>query len=379
MIYIFLIAVLLFGSVYYNDKRPDKGNIYLIIEYLVIVLIFGLRYKVGGDTCVYFYQYDEWPTLDEFQRIGYESERFNIGWVLLSGISKLIYNDFATLQILQSAIVNAAFFYFFKKHVPNYFTAILFYGLMYMLTFNTELMRASLAISVFLFGFDFYLKRKWVQYYLLAIVAFLFHNEAVMMMALPVCVLLSKIKTNLFNLTILLLICVVSVLIFDVTPYLLSVLSVSERVLSTLENYTEMTNQANVNGFIAQTFYMMPWFLFLWLSKNHRNLYWRGFIILFIFFSYQQLRYLEVMVRACDFLYPFTIVAMCYGCRVLKRNVDFLMKSAIVVCLCIAISVRLYGFIANEHWKLFYPYSSVFSPQENSERESLVDEFQQID
>lgn len=379
MIYLFLFIVLLFGCLHNWEKHPQKKKLYFYFEYIVIVLTFGLRYKVGGDTINYYYTFQDSPTLVELFRYGNDSIKYNIGWVFLTALSKQIWNNFAAVQIIQSSIVNAAFFYFFKKYSSNYFTAIFLYGLMYMLTFNTELMRASLAISIFLFGFSFYLNKRWLQYYLLAFVALLFHNEAVLMFILPICYPLSKIRPNVSTLLLIFLISVAVVTSLNFVPQLLSLLSTSERILATFLLYSDTNFQANLNGFIGQTIILSPWFFLLWLSRKEQNLFWRGFIILFIFFGYQQLKYLEFMKRACDFLYPFTILALAYGLRRFKYTRNDLIKVGIALSTLIAVYVRINSFVANNHHKLFYPYTTIFFPEENQEREDLVYEFQGLE
>lgn len=377
MIYFILFLILLLGCLFFDNKRNHKGGgKYLYFEYFVIVLVFGLRYKVGGDTINYFYYFENWPNLEELFNHGYISNRFNIGWIFLSSLCKSIYDDFFVLQIVQALVVNAAFFSFFKKYTSNIYISIFLYGLMYMITFNTELMRASLAVSIFLLGFSTYLNKQWFKYYILAFIAMLFHNEAIIMFILPLCTLLSKIKTHSLNLLILYCVSVFSVVFLNFVPQLLSLFSMSDRVLSTFLLYSDASFNANLNGYIGQTIILMPWFFLLWISRNEKDLFWRGFIILFVFFGFQQLKYLEFMKRACDFLYPFTIVALVYGINYCNRSKSRLVKICIGISVLITVGVRLNSFVADEHYKLFYPYSSVIMPKENIERELLLLKFQ---
>lgn len=89
MIYILLLCVLLFGSIYFNNtKRKDSHNLFYCFEYLMIVCIMGLRYKVGGDTINYFYSFQTLPTFSELWNYDYSTSKYNIGWLLLSALSK---------------------------------------------------------------------------------------------------------------------------------------------------------------------------------------------------------------------------------------------------------------------------------------------------
>lgn len=375
MIYILIIVVLLYGSIHYN-KKEDKGNKYLLFEYFLIVLVMGLRYKVGGDSLNYYYAFQSWPTLSEISNYQFDNSKYNVGWILFSAICKAIYNDFVTLQLAEAAIVNAVFFYFFKKNTDRYFTANLLYGLMFLFTFNTELMRAALSVSIFLLGFDIFKKKQWVKYYILCLIAFTFHSESIVMFLFPICYPLSKIKINIRNLLILLVVSITIVSIFNFIPQLANLVSASNQMSIMFALYSQNTVESNMNGYLAQIFFMMPWFYLLWLSREDKYVSWRGFLILYVFFTFQQLKYMVFMNRACDALYPFLIVAIVDSIKKIKRTKNGIIKTVFYLSLLIIISQRLYNYLGNEHWKLFIPYSSVISPQENYDRENLLYFFQ---
>lgn len=382
MIYIVLLFILLFGAFYFNDKRPDRHNSYLIFEYVAIVLIFGLRYKVGGDSLNYFSQFPFWPTIDKVMDYDVERQRYNGGWLYFAAICKYIYNDFATVQMVQALIVNAAFLSFFKRYVKRYFMANLFYALMYIFTFNTEIMRAALVVSIFLFGFSTFVKKQWVRYYLLCLLAFWFHNEAVVLFVLPICYPLGKMKPTVTNLCIVMAVSIGSVVALDFIPSIMSVLSVSERVVTTFQVYSNLTFQPNLNGYIMQVIVSIPWLFFLWLSRNEdwkldkERIIWRGFIILYVFVTMQELKYQEFMHRACDALYPFTILAIMYALDKRRRLRSSVMRFAIIASVVLVVGVRSYRVFGQEHWKLFYPYYSIINPKDDPERYKMLRYFQ---
>lgn len=378
MVYLIVLAVLLYGSVHYS-KAKDIGNRYLYFEYILIVLVMGLRYKVGGDSLNYFYAFQSWPTLSEIANYQFDTSKYNFGWILFSAICKAVYNDFVTLQLAEAIIVNAGFFYFFRKNTDRYFTAILLYGIMFLFTFNTELMRAAMAVSVFLFGFETFKRRQWGKYYLLCVIAFSFHSEAVVMFLLPICYPLSKMKMNITNLSILMTVSIATVSAFNLIPQLASLISASNQMSMMFAIYSQETVTSNMNGYIAQVFFIMPWFYLLWLSRKDKDVYWRGFIILYIFLTFQQLRYMVFMNRACDMLYPFLIIAIVDSIRRIRQTRNTIIRIGFYLSVFIIISLRVYNYMGNAHWKLFIPYSSVLSPQENVERENLLYEFQNAD
>lgn len=378
MLYILIIIVLLYGSIHYS-KNKDKGNKYLLFEYILIVLVMGLRYKVGGDSLNYFLSFQSWPTLSEISNYQFDSSKYSFGWILFSALCKAVYNDFVTLQLAESAIVNAAFFYFFKKNTDKYFIAILLYAIMFLFTFNTEIMRAAMSVSIFLFSFELFKKKKWTKYYLLCIVAFLFHSEAIVMFMLPVCYPLSKININMTNLILILIISIATVSIFNIISQLANLISASNQMSMIFAIYSQKTIESNMNGYIVQILFVVPWLYFLWLSRKEKQVYWRGFVILYIFFTFQQLKYMVFMNRACDMLYPFLIIAIVDSLRNIKYTKGLSVRIWCYISIFVVVSLRIYNYMGNDHWKLFIPYSSVISPTENIEREYLLYEFQNGD
>ena len=379
MVYIIVLIVLLYGSLHYNQQNVDTNNKFLYFEYILIVLVMGLRYKVGGDSLNYFLSFQSWPTLSEISSYHFDTSKYNFGWIFFSALCKAIYDDFVTLQLAESAIVNAAFFYFFKKNTDKYFIAILLYAVMFLFTFNTEIMRAAMSVSIFLFGFELFKQKKWIKYYILCFAAFSFHSEAIVMFLLPICYPLSKIKISLTNLLLILIISIATVSIFNFIPQLANIFSASNRMSMMFASYSQVTIESNINGYIAQIFFTVPWLYFLWLSRKEKYVYWRGFVILYIFFTFQQLRYMVFMNRACDMLYPFLIIAIVDSIRNIKYVKSSSVRMLCFISIFVVVSLRIYKYMGNDHWKLFIPYSSVISQTENIEREKLLYEFQNGD
>ena len=85
------------------------------------------------------------------------------------------------------------------------------------------------------------------------------------------------------------------------------------------------------------------------------------------------------MNRACDMLYPFLIIAIVDSLRNIKYTKGLSVRIWCYISIFVVVSLRIYNYMGNDHWKLFIPYSSVISPTENIERENLLYEFQNGD
>lgn len=113
MIYIITLVFLLIPVVRF-DLMQLEGNkrMWALSEYVVLVLIVGLRYRVGGDTLFYMDFFEDYPTISELANFDFEDARYNPLWYVYNSIFKTFGNSFTIYQLVQATIVNLAFFRF---------------------------------------------------------------------------------------------------------------------------------------------------------------------------------------------------------------------------------------------------------------------------
>lgn len=197
MVYIILLLIIIY-SVYKFDINNNKHN----SEYVYwgicasFILLAGLRYKIGGDTIGYMANWNLYPDIWNFNWINdinaaktaeVEFERYGYGWFLYVMILKGICNDFVILQIANAFLLNYSIFRVIKRYSPKKFlTVLIFYFNFTFLELEFEVMRESVAISIYLlFAFDKFIEKQWIKYYLATIIAYLIHPSAVFMFILP--------------------------------------------------------------------------------------------------------------------------------------------------------------------------------------------------
>ena len=107
MIY-FVLFVFFIGLSYHYDYLGKRTNkfVFYSISLITLILLTGLRYRIGLDTIRYEGHHDEIPTLwgltaSKFQ----ESDREPL-YLILSAVAKTISSEFWALQMLQSILVN---------------------------------------------------------------------------------------------------------------------------------------------------------------------------------------------------------------------------------------------------------------------------------
>ena len=294
--YIIVFLILIYGVINYDVKgRIDVNNRWLIFEWLTIILLAGMRYKVGGDSISYYDDfYNKWPTLNEIS--SYDRGRYGILWVYFIAICKTIVNDFAFLQFAHAIIVNTIFFRFFKKHTEHYFTVIFLYITIYFFRYNTEVLRGALAVGSFLVGYEFLLKRKWVYYFLMCLVAYGFHPESIFTFVVPLLLLLKKVHVTQFFVLVLVTISVSFAISVNLMPFIVRIFE-STSLIEQIEAYKDTGANISFVGYVYTFITTTPYLYLVWNYRNIKSSEAKGLMIVFYFISFQSIIYTHFMQR----------------------------------------------------------------------------------
>nr|WP_292012180.1 EpsG family protein [Chryseobacterium sp.] len=151
MIYLLVFIYLLLLSIsfdFFRVKGPKTFFYYLSM--IILILIAGLRWKVGGDSMIYQLRFETliYP-IDQFSKINFLEIGWEPGYVLLNSIAKSIVPEFWFFQTIHAIFVNVIIFQFFKRYTPYYFTAVLFYSFFYYFYFNMEILREIIPVCIF--------------------------------------------------------------------------------------------------------------------------------------------------------------------------------------------------------------------------------------
>ncbi len=214
LIYVIILIVLLFLIKKYdiNENILGYGFSYITML-LVFVLVAGLRYKIGSDTLVYMDEYTYYPDLSQLFQYDFTETRYDFLWVFFCALCKSISGSYFFMQFIHAIIINSIYFYFIYKNTKYRFTALFIYFILGFLYFNTEILRESLAVAFFLLAIRFFYEKKWTKYYLLVLIASLFHSSALIVLLFP---LLSKIKLNMHFIISLLVVAALASVIWGV-------------------------------------------------------------------------------------------------------------------------------------------------------------------
>lgn len=375
MIYLFPFILSLFFLIKFDfNKKITGANFCYNLLLIVLILIAGLRYKVGGDSLNYFEYFDEIPYLNALPNYDFINSPYDPFWIALSSISKTLINDFAFFQLIHAVIINTIIFWFIKKYTGFRFTAVFLYVCGAYLYFNMEIMRESLAICVFLLAYPSFREKKWLKYYVIAIVAFLFHSSAIILFLFP---LLRYVKMNLFNVLMIGLVFIISIYFKQIIGLVLFTSRISEK----FNTYSNL--QLNIFGIISNfLFYCLIPFVVIRLN-NSLNRFESKFeeLIFLYFFLAMVFLYIPGFARFLNYLTPFLLIYLGDFINNImndKKLIKVKFLYVTMVFFLISFSKIQYYLIDTSksvkdthQYNLWYPYSSVFEKEEYRYRELI--------
>lgn len=187
MTYLFIIIILILLTYHYDFKKNKSHRLeWYALMCIIFILVAGLRYRMGFDTPAYEYAYKNFPSISALTEYDFSYSRYNPGFIILGSIAKSISNEFFVLQLIHATLINTVVFIFFKNNSSNIFFCILLYFLTLYFYFNMEIMRESCAIVIFLISWKYFVKHKWIPYYLINSISLIFHTSAIILFLLPV-------------------------------------------------------------------------------------------------------------------------------------------------------------------------------------------------
>ncbi len=375
IIYIFVLFILSYFIIRYDVMQKTSGYTFSYLFILLnFILIAGLRYKIGSDTLVYMEEYIEYPSL-------FDLARYDILWVLFCAICKTISKSFFFMQFVQALIINCIYFYFIYKNTNYRFTALFLYFIFGFLYFNTEIMRESLAVAIFLLSLHSFYKKKWIRYFLLVIIASLFHSSALITLFFP---LVHRIKiSNFFFYSILILTLLSNVLwkLFNESIHYFFILSssIESKASAYLDNDAFIYN---FNGILLGIIiYVLLPLIFVFLAKKYEqtNIKESPFLWLYILFGIFVVFNNTIFMRFQNYLFfPFIIFLSNFFFESKKSlKYIFLRKTKIAILLLSLFIGRHYNYFKPDItettyiYNRYFPYHSIITKKTTTERELL--------
>lgn len=320
MIYITVLLFLFFGCVkygsfFYLNYNSVGGRFFYFVEFLLLLSLASLAKAdvIGGDGPYYYIYFKDLPTLSQLNWnslvVGGRAQPF---WLYLNAVCKELSSSFYLYLFIHSLIVLLTIFGFALRLGRLRFLFILLY---YILVWNYhcwEIQREVLAICAFLWSYRYLEEKKWIMYYLMAGLAFMFHSGALILFVLPFFVyVINKVVESRFPVIIFVIIILLIPLVCKgLLGNLSSIFSFNEHINQQAENYI-LEHEYTTNGFILRYISIIPSFLVFYLRRKliEATGIVNCFILIYILFDIVDLYLIEVG-RFGNYLFPFYIMAV---------------------------------------------------------------------
>ncbi|MEE9362038.1 MAG: EpsG family protein [Cellulophaga sp.] len=377
MIYFIILFLLLFFAFIYDFGNANVGKNFVSFSILIgLICLSGFRYRVGGDTLNYMYKFPSMPMLSELRDYEFGTDHLQPLWLLLVATAKSISDEFYMLQLIHAIIVNTLIFSFLRSNTKYFFTTILLYYIGYYPYFNFEILRESIAISIFLFSIKFIISKNWYLYFSLSFIAFLFHFSAIILFFIP-----TILKLNLKPWSFI-LIFFSGILFSDLFSGFINSINSASSLISSMKEYVEY--KATIWGvaslFILNVLYpSLLYRLSASVLKIKSNLYrlFNTYILvgasttyLYIFFRFTN--YLTPIL----FIFLTEIIHAFFRAR-LFRSIRMIPVIIIFILFIVIHTNRYFSdtskIVPSSRWySRWYPYYSIFDKQEDTTRERLI-------
>ena len=357
-LYVFIVVLIMIGILLYDIGHKKNQKIYFFFVYLFLVLVAELRYGVSPDTMNYMTAYDNIPKLQNITLADFLRFRFDILYTLVNSVAKTIYDSFLLVQIIHGLLLYIPLYKLLKYLKIDNFYVLLFFYLQFYFTFGMGEMRQSIAAGVLFFAIPYLIRKEYLKYYVLAIIAFLFHASAAIAFLFPLFYVVKEVKVKTLFIVLIVLPFAFPVIVsfFSHIAGLVggSLASYSGRYENSLKFTFDLLNYGkNLILFV----------LMFGLSNTKRKLStieWMGFLYLFFDVGAENI---PIFFRFKDYLFPFFLYIFC---RFIENNkikrVIFLPMFSILLFFYQPIAVHLAMFYGDYSFT-FTPYASYLSDE----------------
>lgn len=382
LVYSFILLLLLFGTFHFDvRKNVFLSKFYYVLTFVVMTLMVGLRYRLGGDSLQYEDYFGYLPVITDLPYYLKGNNSFNYQPLYLAfvGICKWFDDDYYFYQFVHAVIVNTIIFWFIHRYTKyRYTTLLVLYILLFYFYFTFEIQREILAICCFLLGYNSYLKKRWLVYYLFAATAFLFHISAFILFVLP---LFRLIQFNRKFIYVALLIGLPLIFAKSFLFDLFKIFFVSEAMQSKGDAYAEM--DFSIAGllifYFVRVIINLPFLVVA--SKTKSSLDWLLSAYLVLSISSQVMVGFDRFLNYLYLPYILFIIDMMYSKFRHVKISGFKRKFALTAAFVNLFFVLGYKVVMDlpvtdraRYHSIFFPYGSVFEHERHIERENFMRE-----
>ncbi|WP_174987891.1 EpsG family protein [Pandoraea pneumonica] len=358
-----------------------KYKLNIVLLFLLMALIAGLRYRMAPDSVWYMTWFEsEVPSLDSMGFDDIFHARYEPLWNILASVCKSI-GGYFFFQVTVSSLLAYFVIFFFKNATKMVFLGVSLYIAACYLYFSMEILRESLAISLFLMSVIFLSREKYFKMTMAMLCAIGFHKFAIFSILL---LLLSTRRVS-FRMKLLAAALVAVLLTITGDPINYAepiILSFSSADLS----FYKMDVNLTFAGYAYNILRFLPVLIFLYIYRNRdipnllmsRRILYSGCLVyvVLIFIRITATPYVD---RVANYFVFFPLVL--FACTVPDFIAKFLrLRTAAIFSPFVLILVVLFNTlpllspnpaIDIPTYKRYYPYYTFMSGDVDPDREEI--------
>ena len=158
---------------YQYDKYKILQNIFIVSMFISIWMVSGLRYNVGTDFKSYEILFENVDNYDITNSV------FELGYLILNKITKLLINDSQVIFLITSLIVLILIVRTVYKYSSKLELSMYLFINLYFYYESLNIIRQYIAIAVMFYAVKYVYNRNFIKYILCILVASLFHTSAI--------------------------------------------------------------------------------------------------------------------------------------------------------------------------------------------------------
>lgn len=357
-LYVFIIILISIGILLYDIGHKKKKKGYFLFVYLFLALVAELRYGVSPDTMNYMTAYDNIPKLQDITLVDFLRFRFDILYTLVNSVAKTICDSFLLVQIIHGLLLYVSLYKLLKCLKIDKFYVLLFFYLQFYFTLGMCIMRQGMAVGIVFFALPYLIRKEYWKYYLLIVIAFLFHASASIAFLFPLFYVVKEIKIK-----ILFIFLVVFPFLFPVLVNFFS--NTAEIIGGSLAEFNSRYKDSALTNFSLLNYgkNLIFFILIFGISDTKRKLSiidYLGFLYLFFDMGTEDI---PIFFRFKDYLFPFFLYAFCHFIENAITNRRVLLPVfAMVLFFYQPIAVHLAMF-CGEYSHTLVPYASYLSDE----------------
>lgn len=365
--YIGLLLLSIFCVWFYDVRKQKVGKqlCYLLL-WAYTILLSGLSYRIGADIYNYQNSYDNMPNFHELNRSDLSNSLYPL-FLLLCAFCRSISKDFYVFHLFQSIIVCSGVFYFICQRTQYRFIGVCIFITLFYTYFCFEILKESLAVTVLLLGYRHFERGNICKYLLFIVVAVLFHPSAIVALLLPFIRKIGFDKSFIIGLA-----CIVGSMIAlsPISEYLSVVENISNKVQAYTEEYRSM------NFYIIQIIsnVIIPFFLLCIFKSRYKKFPFEWAFCAYVLCGIGILQYKVIFLRFLNYILPFLVIPLSGAFGDFRKSSPTFRFFMLGCYMAFTLSRNLVYWY-EDGWKIYYPYSSIFTETIDIQRENWMYDF----